>query len=73
MVVVDWLRRVFAGRSYASASAMNSSTPNDVVKLMAHAVLALGLRGFAAPAPFRVARRRGWTACAGLRQRNLSA
>jgi len=29
---------------------------NDVVKLMAHAVLALGLRGFAAPAPFRVAR-----------------
>jgi DNA-binding transcriptional LysR family regulator len=51
MVVVEWLRRVFDGRSYACFRD-EFIHPNELVTLMADAVPAMGLRGFAAPAPF---------------------
>ena len=52
MVVVEWLRRVFDGRTYACFRD-EFIHPNELVTLMADAVPAMGLRGFAAPAPFR--------------------
>jgi len=52
MVVVEWLRRVFDSRTYPCFKD-EFIHPNDLVKLMAHAVPSMGLRGFAASAPFR--------------------
>jgi len=53
MVVVDWLRRVFDSRAYPCFQD-DFIHPNELVKLMAGAVPAMGLRGFAAPSPFGV-------------------
>jgi DNA-binding transcriptional LysR family regulator len=55
MIVVEWLRRVFDFRTYPCFKD-EFIHPKDLVKLMAHAVPSMGLRGFAAPAPFRVDR-----------------
>jgi DNA-binding transcriptional LysR family regulator len=51
IVVVDWLRRVFDDRAYPCFKD-EFIHPNDLVGRMAAALPAMGLRGFAAPAPF---------------------
>ncbi|MGH6985145.1 MAG: LysR family transcriptional regulator [Stellaceae bacterium] len=53
-VVVEWLRRVFDNRAYPCFKD-EFIHPNELVKLMADAVPSMGLRGYAAPVPFRVA------------------
>jgi DNA-binding transcriptional LysR family regulator len=55
MVVVEWLRRVFDSRVYPCFRD-EFIHPTELVKLMANAVPAMGLRGFAAPVPFPVNR-----------------
>ncbi len=55
MVVVEWLRRVFDGRTYPCFRD-EFIHPNELVKMMAGAVPAMSLRGYAAPAPFGVVR-----------------
>jgi DNA-binding transcriptional LysR family regulator len=56
IVVVDWLRRVFDDRAYPCFKD-EFIHPNELVELMAGALPAMGLRGFAAPAPFAGDRR----------------
>jgi DNA-binding transcriptional LysR family regulator len=51
MLVVEWLRRVFDHNVYPCFQD-EFIHPNDLVRIMEHAVPAMGLRGFAAPAPF---------------------
>jgi DNA-binding transcriptional LysR family regulator len=52
MVVVEWLRRVFDNRAYPCFRD-EFIHPNELVKLMTHAMPSMGLRGYAAPVPFR--------------------
>jgi DNA-binding transcriptional LysR family regulator len=53
MVVVEWLRRVFDSRAYPCFKD-EFIHPNELIKAMASAVPSMGLRGYAAPAPFRI-------------------
>lgn len=54
-VIVDWLRRVFDSRAYPCFKD-EFIHPAELVKLMANAVPSMGLQGYAAPVPFRLAR-----------------
>jgi DNA-binding transcriptional LysR family regulator len=55
MLVVDWLKRLFDGRAYPCFKD-EFIHPKELVKMMSSVVPAMGLRGFAAPAPFAVVR-----------------
>lgn len=55
MLVVEWLKRVFDHNVYPCFQD-EFIHPKELVRLMEHAVPATGLRGFAAPAPFRTDR-----------------
>ncbi len=52
MLVVDWLRRIFDPRVYP-CFADEFIHPNELVPKMKNALPSVGLRGFAATAPFQ--------------------